>query len=307
MGDFSDASRGNNVAEHLRGPHYCTGENIASDTPRADNRAVPKTSWQQRIERAEELVGQHPFAAEILGFYVEVARFQQGLYHRLENAAGRKTPVLSGERLFGPPELPELIAGFGTFLTVVEEKGPARLAKTARELRSQGEGAWSNYLDSCWSATEMSAADPQKFLARAFLQPYAEFVRSQAAMQWNGYTYSICPFCNRKPGVGILRQQGDGARRSLMCSFCVAEWEFRRIVCPGCGEEDNGKLPVYTAAEFDYVRVECCDTCKSYIKTVDLTKNGLAEPVVDEIAFAPLDLWAQEHGYSKLELNVVGM
>src|SRR5712691_9963261 len=86
MGDFSDASRGNNVAEHLRGPHYCTGENIASDTPRADNRAVAKTSWQQRIERAEELVGQHPFAAEILGFYVEVARFQQGLYHRMENA-----------------------------------------------------------------------------------------------------------------------------------------------------------------------------------------------------------------------------
>jgi formate dehydrogenase maturation protein FdhE len=40
---------------------------------------------------------------------------------------------------------------------------------------------------------------------------------------------------------------------------------------------------------------------------VDLTKNGHADPVVDEIASSPLDLWAQEHGYSKLELNVVGM
>jgi len=268
---------------------------------------MAKTSWQQRIQRANELAGQHPFAAEILGFYVQMARFQEGLYHRLEEAAGSKTEVSSRTLLFGPPELAELISSFGTFLTVVEEKGPPRLAETARELRNRGNESWSNYLDACWSATEMSAADPREFLARTFLQPYAEFVRSRVPMQWNGYTYSLCPFCNRKAGLGILRQQGDGARRSLLCSFCVAEWEFRRIVCPGCGEEDNGKLPVYTAAEFDYIRVECCDTCKSYIKTVDLTKNGRAEPVVDEIASAPLDLWAQEHGYSKLQLNVVGL
>jgi formate dehydrogenase maturation protein FdhE len=40
---------------------------------------------------------------------------------------------------------------------------------------------------------------------------------------------------------------------------------------------------------------------------VDLTKNGLADGVVDEIAAAPLDLWAREQGYSKLEPNLVGM
>lgn len=264
-------------------------------------------SWQQRIHRAEALAGEHPFVAEILGFYVHIARFQECLYHRLEDAAAEKTGISSGERLLGPPELPQLISSFGTFLSVVEEKGPARLAEMAREMRDRGYESWSDCLNNCWLATDVSPADAQGFLVRAFLQPYAEFVRSRAAMQWNGYTYSLCPFCHRKPGLGILRQQGDGARRSLMCSFCIAEWEFRRIVCPLCGDEDNRKLPVYTAAEFDYIRVECCDTCKRYIKTVDLTKNGHADPLVDEIASAPLDLWAQEHGYSKLELNVVGM
>jgi FdhE protein len=78
-------------------------------------------------------------------------------------------------------------------------------------------------------------------------------------------------------------------------------------VCPSCGEEDNHKLPVYTADEFDYIRVEACDTCKSYIKSVDLTKNGHAELAVDEIAAAALDLWAREHGYEKIELNLMGM
>jgi FdhE protein len=85
------------------------------------------------------------------------------------------------------------------------------------------------------------------------------------------------------------------------------EWEFRRVVCVACGEENDRKLPVYTATDFDYIRVDCCDTCKTYIKAVDLTKNGLAEPLVDEIAAAALDLWAKENGYAKLQLNPVGL
>jgi len=90
-----------------------------------------------------------------------------------------------------------------------------------------------------------------------------------------------------------------------MCSFCLAEWTFRRIVCANCGEEDHKNLPVYSATQFEHVRVECCDRCKCYLKTVDLTKTGLADPVVDELATIPLDLWAREHGYEKIELNVM--
>ena len=98
---------------------------------------------------------------------------------------------------------------------------------------------------------------------------------------------------------------GDGGQRSLICSLCLGEWEFRRIVCAACGEENHSKLPVYTADEPSHVRVECCDSCRCYIKTVDLTKYGLAEPIVDEIAAIPLDLWAQDHGYAKLQLNLM--
>ena len=47
--------------------------------------------------------------------------------------------------------------------------------------------------------------------------------------------------------------------------------------------------------------------CKTYIKSIDLTKNGRAEPLVDELASAPLDLWAREHGYAKLQNNLLGI
>jgi hypothetical protein len=73
------------------------------------------------------------------------------------------------------------------------------------------------------------------------------------------------------------------------------------------GEEDVHKLAVYSGKEFSHVRVEACDACNSYIKTVDLTKDGHAVPVVDELATIPLNLWAAEHGYLKLQNNFLGI
>jgi FdhE protein len=67
------------------------------------------------------------------------------------------------------------------------------------------------------------------------------------------------------------------------------------------------KLPVYTAGQFEHVRVEACDSCRTYIKSVDLTRNGLAVPIVDELATVPLNIWAEEHGYTKLQPNLLGM
>ena len=79
------------------------------------------------------------------------------------------------------------------------------------------------------------------------------------------------------------------------------------MLCWSCGEENKDRLPIYTATQFETVRVEACDTCHTYLKSVDLTKDGHAVPVVDEIATVALNIWAEEHGYSKLEANLLGM
>jgi len=273
---------------------------------------VATTAWQQRIRRAEHLAAQHPFAAEILAFYIHLARFQEGLSHRLSSKSSAGVPPavewasrpLSGQQDAAATNT--LLSSFPPFLSLVEEKAPAPLAQVAHDLRNSDPHSWTDLFTQSFTHID-SPTDPQEFLVLAFLQPYAEFARSQANLQLGGYTSLLCPLCNRKPALGILRSQGDGGRRSLLCGFCLTEWEFRRLICAGCGEEDHAKLPVYTAAELPYIRVECCDTCRTYIKTIDLTKNGLAEPLVDELASVPLNLWAQEHGYAKLHPNLLGM
>jgi FdhE protein len=263
---------------------------------------VATNPWQKRIRRAEQLAAQHPFAAEILSFYVHLARFQQGLGQKFQHASTNPSVLLAAR-----PEFAELLGSFPEFLSLVEGKAPTRFAKVAHELRNSAPSSWSDLLSHGWSNSDEPPSEPQQFLAAAFLQPYAETVRSRAGLHLEGYTHPPCPFCNRKPAFGVLRQQGDGARRNLLCGFCLCEWEFRRIVCPACGEEDQAKLPVYTADQFPHMRVECCDACRTYIKSVDLTKNGLADPLVDELASVPLDLWARDHGYDKLRPNLLGL
>jgi FdhE protein len=87
----------------------------------------------------------------------------------------------------------------------------------------------------------------------------------------------------------------------------LARWPFRRVVCPACGEEDERKLGYFQSPAFEHVRVDACDSCRRYLKNVDLARLGLAVPLVDEVAAVPLDVWAREQGYEKIELNLVGL
>ncbi len=266
---------------------------------------MAQNEWQRRIARAEELGAQHAFAVEILRFYTAIARYQEMLYGEFETSSAWTDA--SDAEAFARPLPPQLAGRFRAFLSVVEQNGPDPLREAARELRDGGDDSHLQSLTVFWDGNESGALPPGPgdFFARAFLQPYAVGIRSRSNLHWSGPTPFLCPFCKRKPGLGVLRPLGDGGQRCLVCSFCLAEWEFRRIVCPGCGEENHAKLPVYTADELKHVRVEGCDSCRRYIKTVDLTKSGRGEPIVDEMAAIPLDLWAHGQGYTKLQVNLM--
>ena len=145
------------------------------------------------------------------------------------------------------------------------------------------------------------------FVIESLLQAFAEqLVNGESGAADAGSTPMRCPRCAALPVAAVLREEGHGARRSLLCALCLHEWECLRIVCPACGEQDFDKLPVYTAEQFAHVRIDACDRCQHYIKTIDLTKDGLAVPCVDDIASVSLDLWARERGYTRIKSNVLG-
>jgi FdhE protein len=264
--------------------------------------------WDSRIERADRLAAAYPFAAEGLRFYAALAAFQKSFYESLSAGAARKARPAGSLR--DDFDLPLLLPWFGQLLPFVQKIAPGPLAQTAAELSAAGGGRWEELLDEFWRKGVEGRADldpVEGVLAWAFLQPYAEHLAASTEPLEIHATPPICPLCSGLPLVGVLRPQGDGGKRSLICSLCAHEWDFRRIVCAACGEESVDKLPVYTAEEIPHVRVEACDTCRSFIKTVDLTKDGHAVPVVDELAALPLSLWAAEKGYVKVSPNLLGV
>jgi FdhE protein len=250
-------------------------------------------SWDRRIARAGELREKHPQVAELLEFYQQLARFQKSVYEKLSSVSEHELPVLL-------PFFPELIA-------LVRRAGSSALAQAAAMLDQDSPEDRLMLLEAIWQHQVESSqiAGEDAFFAQALLQPYAEYLAAKA--RGGGESSSaLCPFCGSKPQLGVMRPEGDGGKKFLLCSLCSTEWPFRRLLCPNCGEENKDKLPVFAAQEFDYVRVDACDNCHTYIKSIDLTKNGNAVPVVDELATISLNLWAQENNYQKLRPNLFG-
>jgi len=267
---------------------------------------MKRPTWDQRIARAEELGEMYLFASEVLAFYASTARFQKAFYGYIHQT--REKAPLPGHTFRDSLDLTLLLPRFPGFLNVVKEAAPSALAALAEQIAGEKEARWEKLLRGFWQRSEPGEMPyAESFFPRAFLQPYAEHVAERLPEPVRHINSATCPVCDFEPVVGVLREEQLGAKRSFICSFCAHEWDFPRLICPGCGENRNEALAVFTSEYFDHIRVEACDTCKTYVKTADLTRHGLAIPVVDELAAIPLTIWAQEHGYTKLQPNLMAV
>ncbi len=289
---------------------------------------TPAFSFERRVERAAELAVKLDYARQVLDFYREVAAFQGRLYEGLGRQVNpAEVPWGEGQPIHGGllgRHLPALLPEFTGLLVLVRRIGPDLLARAADELLTEfSSDDWAVLLQNYWQAAtglgRDEAADPDvtDFFPKAFLQPYAEFLAAHCPLlppddevDWRvAAGPARCPVCGARPQVSILRPESHGAKRYLMCALCGSEWRYKRVCCPACGEEEFKKLAYHKPPDFElpHVRVEVCESCRGYIKSVDLTEYGLAVPVVDELAALPLDVWAVEQGYRKIELNLVGI
>jgi len=256
--------------------------------------------WDKQIERADLLGEESSGSKELVRFYAQLLRAQKEIYEELRS---RKNWLPSGDL---ESDLAVIQASMGGLLQRVARNGPESLAEEAQVLLNTDSNVVAHELLNYWR----SPSDTQ-FFAKSILQPYlhrlSETKATPVGRELAGGERT-CPFCGGKPQVSFLQaRSAESGNRDLLCASCLRPWEFRRVVCASCGEERPAKLGYFHSPEFDHIRIEACDSCKHYIKGIDLTRFGLAAPLVDEIYAAPLDLWAREHGYTKIELNLVGL
>jgi FdhE protein len=259
----------------------------------------PRVVWDRRIERARELAAAHKSTAALLTFYITVLTAQKALYDALASRNGSLSGALERDVAGLRPHAVALIRD-------VVANAPDPLVTRANELLSAAGAPLDDVLLAWWSAPS-----DREFFPKAVLQPYAQWLadtRHPAVGRGLTRADNRCPFCGGAPQLSILTsgREDTAGGRSLLCAACLGSWPFRRVVCVACGEEDDRKLGYFHTSELDYLRVDVCESCRSYVKTVDLTRNGLAVPLIDEVVGAPLDGWARDRGYAKVELNLLG-
>jgi FdhE protein len=246
-------------------------------------------TWDERIARAEKLIKAQPETRQLLDVYLKAARLQKKIADSF--AANAEHADLRTVLKF----LPELKA-------LVGELNSPPLQKAFDELGGDHD-RWNELLMEYWEPQEAPGAPARAFLAWVLIQPYAQHMMARMQVQADA-ALPQCPACGNPPQVSMLREFNNGAKRSLVCAMCATEWETRRVLCVNCGEEHKDKLPVFSAEEFNQARIEACESCKTYIKCLDLTKDGYAVPQVDDLATLALDLWAHEQGYERHQPNI---
>jgi FdhE protein len=111
-----------------------------------------------------------------------------------------------------------------------------------------------------------------------------------------GWAEGYCPICGKEPKIGEIRE--EEGRRFLFCTQCGFEWRFMRIKCPFCGNEEQQTLAYFSIEGEEKYRVDVCNECKRYIKTVDFRETEEeADLDVEDIATLHLDMLANEEGY----------
>ncbi len=117
--------------------------------------------------------------------------------------------------------------------------------------------------------------------------------------EWNrGY----CPVCGSSPLLSFLQEDG---KKVAVCSTCEQVWPIPRLFCPNCSNTDQKTLHYFFVEGDEGDRIEVCDLCRHYLKTLDLRKKGVDPiPVIEDLLTTHLDLWAQKKGYKKLPLFV---
>ncbi len=138
-------------------------------------------------------------------------------------------------------------------------------------------------------------------LIQAVLELYADKLKQNVDKE--NWLKGNCPVCGSYPAIEKLRR--DDGKRILHCSLCGTEWHFKRIMCPFCGNEDHNSLKYFfveedSPTEKAAFRVDVCDKCKNYIKTIDerkLPESEKPDLYIENLKSIYLDVLAQKDGY----------
>jgi FdhE protein len=137
------------------------------------------------------------------------------------------------------------------------------------------------------------------FLIQTSIRPSIEAGVEQLRSELDPETWlkGHCPICGSLPSLSLLKE--EVGKRYLLCSFCGDQWRIERLFCPFCESKDQESQHYLFAEGEEAYRIDLCDKCHQYIKTIDTRSLHESDPVLEDLATLHLDILASQKGYKR--------
>ncbi len=266
--------------------------------------------------RRSEIESSGLLTRDMLDFYLRLFDYQNKYYqryknHKLLNKINDELPLINSERIILHEDVVSMLTeSLSEIITIAETFNPGM------SLRALNENAIKKgYILDCIGSLLMK--DPVKlesltdkrlaveefiFIVVNWLKPFFVNIREAEGsdINLNDWIKSYCPVCGNYPDMTLILDS-DGGKRILHCSLCECEWPYKRLSCSICGNEDGGSLGYFSEDETPY-RIDYCDKCKGYIKTIragKFKKSSDFDLTVENLLTTRLDAAMLGKGYSR--------
>lgn len=132
------------------------------------------------------------------------------------------------------------------------------------------------------------------YLARPFREQTAGYLLD--GLEKLNWFCGYCPVCGHWSALGHINL--EEGHRTLWCLCCNTKWNFKRIQCAFCLNEDHEQLEIINPENEESYRIHVCKKCKRYLKEVRSNvevKNFPFDKMY--LGTLPLDIIAREGGY----------
>lgn len=118
------------------------------------------------------------------------------------------------------------------------------------------------------------------------------------ALDFAAWQRGYCPVCGAWPTLSELR--GRDKARFLRCGRCGTGWKSKRLQCLWCGNANQRELSFLFDPDHPEWRVDVCDYCRAYVKTIITFDPLEAEMLlVHDLETMGLDQMAVAEGYNR--------
>ena len=248
---------------------------------------------------------------DLVGFLMEI---KPEITSEIKNGAIDEIKAREGFPVFSREDLPlDRKAAISLFPRLLEHlsskkrKDRDALKKARKKIKSNSQWvqhAMSNFL----SRDEQAIVDMAKeinlepmvlkFLTHMALKPSLDILKKVITekITINTWNYGYCPLCGSSPDIAYLDTNG---KRHLHCELCGYEWNYPRLKCPFCENDNPKELGYFVSEEEDGFRIDFCKKCNSYIKTVDMRIiETLGSLELENLTTLHLDMLAYEQGFN---------